>query len=253
MANAKARSGERGTSPRAANKSAATLTTAFVMDAGVELPNGVTGVTFRAPRKAAQVLAGKPAKVRPLLQGYGEAFARSQEVGRPVSFRVDVDPSGSATVTPVEQGVSAAGPHAIEETEEPDPELHTALAAARKRGQLRAAEILGTDDMLSAEAFAVALGTSRVTVNTKRQNGQVLGLDGAKRGFRFPLWQLDAEGRPYTELRTLHERLGGAWALYRFLVQPHGELNGLTGREALERGMGKAVLAAAESVAHDFR
>jgi hypothetical protein len=40
------------------------------------------------------------------------------------------------------------------------------------------------------------LGTTRVTVNTKRQSGQVLGLDGAKRGFRFPVWQLDAEGKP---------------------------------------------------------
>src|SRR4051812_21784930 len=53
MGNAKARSGARGPSPRAAYNSAATLTTAFVMDAGVALPNGVTGVTFRTPRKAA--------------------------------------------------------------------------------------------------------------------------------------------------------------------------------------------------------
>ena len=97
------------------------------------------------------------------------------------------------------------------------------------------------------------LGTSRVTVNAKRLIGQVLGIDGAKRGFRFPVWQIDADGKPYAELAALHERLGGAWAVYRFLVQPHGELNGLTGREALERGKVKATLDAAESVGRDFR
>ena len=107
--------------------------------------------------------------------------------------------------------------------------------------------------MLSAEAFAEVLGTARVTVNTKRQSGQVLGLDGAKRGFRFPLWQLNAEGKPFAELPILHKQLGGAWAVYRFLVQQHGELDGLTGQQALERGKSKAVLTAAESVSRDFR
>jgi hypothetical protein len=107
--------------------------------------------------------------------------------------------------------------------------------------------------MMSAEAFATMLGTTRVTVNAKRQSGQVLGLDGAKRGFRFPVWQLDADGKPYAALSELHERLGGAWAVYRFLLQPHGELDGLTGREALERGKSKAALEAAESVGRDFR
>jgi hypothetical protein len=108
--------------------------------------------------------------------------------------------------------------------------------------------------MLNADDFARLLGTTRVTVNTKRQNGQLLGLDGAKRGFRFPAWQLNREGKPYPELAALQEQLGGPWALYRFLVQPHGALGGLTGREALEQGRSKAVLAAAEGVARgDFR
>lgn len=48
--------------------------------------------------------------------------------------------------------------------------------------------------MLSADADL--LGVSQVAVNTKRQNGQVLGLDGAKRGFRFPAWQLDQDAGP---------------------------------------------------------
>lgn len=231
----------------------ATLTTAFVMDAGAALPKGVAGFTFRAPSKAVEVLAGKPAKVKALLQGYGDAFVKSHAAGRAMSFRVKVDPCGDATVTPVEEAATNDA-FPVEEAGEPSPELRRALEAARERGRLRAAEILSGEDMLSAEDFAKLLGTTRVTVNTKRQNGQLLGLDGARRGFRFPVWQLNREGKPYPELASLRERLGGPWALYRFLVQSHDALGGLTGREALEQGRSKAVLVAAEGIARgDFR
>ena len=134
----------------------------------------------------------------------------------------------------------------------PDPELMTALDAARARGRLRAAEILADEFMLSADNFAKLLGVTQATVNTMRQSGQILGLDGAKRGFRFPVWQLDGDGKPFTELASLHELLGGPWAVYRFLVQPHGELDGLTGREALERGKGRVPFEVAESIGRTF-
>lgn len=187
-----------------------------------------------------------------LLQGYGDALVKSRAAGQPVSFRVDVDPEGEMVVTLVEEAVGLAVP-VTQEAVVPGDELNDVLAAARARGRLRAAEILSGDDMLSADSFAKLLGTTRVTVNTKRQNGKVLGLDGTKRGFRFPVWQINAEGKPYAELAALHERLGGPWAVYRFLVQPHGELDGLTGRQALERGKAKAVLEVAESAGRDFR
>ena len=196
--------------------------------------------------------ASPPSQLKKLQQVYHDARASSRRAGRKLSFRVDVDPDGGTVMTPLED-IHAPPEPVLDEAGALDPALETALAAARARGRLRAADILGGEDMLSADAFAQLLGTSRVTVNTKRQSGQVLGLDGAKRGFRFPIWQLDAEGKPYAELSALHERLGGHWAVYRFLVQPHGELSGLTGREALERGRGKAALEAAESVGRDFR
>lgn len=71
----------------------------------------------------------------------------------------------------------------VEEVAEPADALQAALAPARERGRRRVAEILAEDDMLSAEAFADLL-------TTNRHNGQVLGLHGAKRGFRFPSWRL---------------------------------------------------------------
>lgn len=191
-----------------------------------------------------------------LIRQYAKAVQLSREAGHQVSFRVVVDPlAGDQTISPVEEETSAAkDAFPVEDMGEPDAELQDALAAARERGRRRVAEILGEDDMLSAEAFAGLLGVTRVTVNTKRQNGQVLGLDGAKRGFRFPAWQLDRDGRPYAVLPELHRILGGAWAVYRFLVSPHGSLDGRTALDALKRGRDDDVVSAAEGIAQgDFR
>jgi hypothetical protein len=191
-----------------------------------------------------------------LLERYQEAVARSRKIGHRVSFRVEVDPAaGAQTITPVEeQPIASDDAFPVEDTGKTDAELEAALAAARARGRKRVAEIVAGDDMLSADAFAKLLGTSRVTVNAKRQSGQVLGIDGAKRGFRFPVWQLDEDGRPFGALPALHATLGNnAWAVYRFLVSPHGALEGRTGLRALQQGEDAAVLAAAESVARgDF-
>lgn len=249
MADAKRKPGGRRVkrgAPRAPAQ--ATLTTAFMTDAGAALPKGAAGFTFRAPSNAVEVFAGKPAKVKALLKGYGEAVAKSRAAGRAVSFRVEVDPTGGTTVTPLEEplGGAAASPKSADAS---DADLQRALEEARGRGRARAAQILAAEDMLSADQFAALLGTSRMTVNTKRQNHQVLGLDGAKRGFRFPAWQVDEDGKPFSALPALFERLGGGpWSVYRFLVQAHPELDGLTGREALRRGKADQALEVAESI-----
>ena len=234
-------------------RSRATVTTALMMDAGAALPKGVAHFSFTASPNALKMFKGKPGKLKPLLQHYGEAVAKSHDAGRPVSFRVDVDPHGDTTVTPIEAAVAPSIGFPVEEVPERSPELKRSLEAARERGRLRAAKVLAGEDMLSAEAFAELLGTSRVTVNAKRQAGRLLGLEGAKRGYRFPAWQLDGDGKPYGELAALHVTLRAPWAVYRFLIQHQGALDGLTGREALERGKGPDVLAAAEGIARgDF-
>ncbi|MER8605845.1 XRE family transcriptional regulator [Mesorhizobium sp. M1233] len=188
-----------------------------------------------------------------LLERYQEAIARSRKIGHRVSFRVEVDPAADAqTITPVEEQPVDTFP--AEDTDKPDAELEAAVAAARERGRKRVAEIVAGEEMLSAEAFAKLLGTSRVTVNAKRQSGQVLGIDGAKRGFRFPVWQLDKDGRTFGALPALHAMLGNsAWAVYRFLASRHGGLDGRTGLRARQQGDDAAVLAAAEGMARgDF-
>jgi hypothetical protein len=221
----------------------------------IEFVDGDGASAKRAPKvaipvrtKAYKALAAKPARVKALIERYGEAFEKSRKMGRRVSFRVDVEPDRTPKITAIE------GEDAPEASVGPvSSDLKNALAAARQRGRGRVAEILSADDMLSADALAALLGTTRVTVNTKRQNHQLLGLEGAKRGYRFPAWQIGPDGKPFSAIPHLFRRLGGdPWAVYRFLVQHHPELDGLTGHEALRRGKAKQAIASAESTARAF-
>ena len=102
-----------------------------------------------------------------LLERYQEAIARSRKIGYRVSFRVEVDPAADAqTITPVEEQPNASDDaFPVEDTRNADAELEAALAEARERGRKRVAEIVAGEDMLSAEAFAKLLGTSRVTAS----------------------------------------------------------------------------------------
>jgi hypothetical protein len=187
----------------------------------------------------------------PVEQAYARAVQLSRQTGKEVRFVVDIGPDGVARVFEfAEDAASFAGPRRVGARHS---ELDRALADARGRGQLRVAEILAGPEMLSADAFAARLGTTRATITAWRHKNQVLGLEGATRGFRFPEWQAGADGKPFQALPQLFDRLGGdAWAVYRFLVQRHPELGGITGKEALQRGRADKVVAAAESVAQAF-
>jgi len=128
-----------------------------------------------------------------------------------------------------------------------------ALEAARARGALRVAEILSEPDMLSSDEFAALTGTTRATVNDWRKKSKILALEGAKRGFRLPSWQVGEDGKPYAAIPDLFAQFNGsAWAVYRFLVQHHPELGGLTGLAVLQRGRPKQALQAASNAASAF-
>jgi hypothetical protein len=190
-------------------------------------------------------------KSTPVEKAYARAVRLSRQTGKEVRFIVDIGPDGTESVSGfAEDSASFAGPpHARARHSE----LNRALADARRRGQLRVAEILAGPEMLSADDFAARLGTTRATVNAWRHKNQVLGLQGATRGFRFPAWQVGADGKPFRVLLQLFDILGGdTWAVYRFLVQHHPELGGMTGKDTLEKGRADKVVEAAESVAQAF-
>lgn len=254
MAGQKARSGGHKSTGRRVGRlgSADNPLTTFYVGQGQTLPKGAKGFKLKVSDTASMEITRSPQNMKALLQAYGDAITKSRRAGRRVSLRVDVDADGETIHTTFEDEVAAPQLPEVD-IDEQNSDLEAALTAARERGRVHAAKILSGSEMLSADEFAKVLGTSRVTVNAKRQKGQVLGLDGAKRGFRFPKWQLNSEGKPYGELEELHDLLGGPWAVYRFLVQTHGELNGLTGLKALERGTADAAIEAAKSVGRDFR
>lgn len=199
--------------------------------------------TVALPSKSVQALNPRKSDVRAIMEVLSDRISESRKSGRATGFFVEVNPKGQPRV-------KADRPQVKPEASGDDNDLQSALAAARERGRLRAAEILNGEEMLPAEAFAELLGVSRVTINTKRQRHEVLALDGAKRGFRFPAWQVDENGKPFAAIPQLFERLGDSpWTVYRFLVQHHPELEGRTALELLRRGRAEEVLEAAESVA----
>jgi DNA-binding transcriptional regulator YiaG len=208
-------------------------------------------VSIPVKAQTLRALSGDLTRVGSLVDTYGVALKQSRAIGKPVSFIVEVKPDGRPKITPVDAAADVATDAAAPEAGN-IPELDQALAAARERGRIRVAEIMERPEMLSADEFAALLGTTRVTVNKWRQNHKVLGLDGATRGYRFPEWQIGGDGKPFAVLPELFDRLGGPWAVYRFLVQQHAELGGVTARDALRRGRNAAVLEAAESVVRAF-
>jgi hypothetical protein len=135
-----------------------------------------------------------------------------------------------------------------------DDELEAALREARARGDARAAEVLAGPDMLGADDFASLIGATRETVRQKLKRREVLGLQGAKRGVRYPAWQVTRDGGLLPGLPTLFELLGDSpWAVFRFLTQPSPALGGEAPKDRLRGGNVAEVLDVAEGHARgDF-
>jgi len=200
--------------------------------------------------KTLRTLSSRKANVKALMEVLGETIDESRKSGRSMGFMVEVDRTGQPRILPARNFSAKAEPKPASRPAEDEDDLDRALDAARERGRLRAAEVLSGEEMLSADEFAELLGVSRVTVNAKRQKHEVLALEGAKRGFRFPAWQIDENGKPFDVLPKLFELLGDSpWTVYRFLVQRHAELDGASAQDSLRRGRADQVVETAESVA----
>jgi hypothetical protein len=156
---------------------------------------------------------------------------------------LDLRPAGAGSTTrfvivPTKRDAPASGDAPL-----PPAAARAALARAYARGAATAAEILGAPDMLSSDVLAERLGLSREAVHQKRRRGELLGLEGAKRGVRFPAWQIGPDGRAPAALPQLLEALGEPWAAFRFLRATHAALGGRSGIAALSdpRWSGRAL------------
>jgi hypothetical protein len=171
-----------------------------------------------------------------MLASYAGAVEKAERLGRSFEVVIKVTPDHAVP--------------AIEARPADGDALDCALAAARQRGALRVAEIIQSPDMLTAREFGRLIGASHETVNQRRKTGEVLALEGAKRGLRYPKWQVTDDGRLLPGLAEVARELpGGSWSVYRFLMQPHGELDGRTALDALKAGRVHRVLEAARGVA----
>lgn len=186
-------------------------------------------------------LMARPAALKSVLAGMGRAVRQAEDTQRPVKLTILVRPDRTAPTVDVE---AAAGAD----------DLDLALAEARTRGAARAADILSGPDMLSADAFARLIGVTREAVRQKAMRREALGLQGAKRGVRYPAWQVTRDGGLLPELPQLFTVLGDSpWAVYRFLTQPNPAFKGAPPLETLKAGVVKPVLEAAEGIARgDF-
>jgi hypothetical protein len=109
------------------------------------------------------------------------------------------------------------------------------------------AAILKRPDMVTAEELASRIGTTKETINQWRKAGRVIGVAGAKRGFRYPLQQLNQFGQPYEVIPGILRQLeGDHWAAWRFLLERVPEL-GMTGFEALAHSNTGRLLAVLEA------
>lgn len=130
-------------------------------------------------------------------------------------------------------------------------EERSALDAARARGDEWMREELEKGGLVSAEQFAEMCGLSRQAINERRQKNQLLAVRGVKRGYRFPLWQLQSNvSKNIGAVITALPQLDG-WGVYAFLT---GKLEVLRGRaplDLLQSGKLKAVLNIAQRLGHE--
>jgi hypothetical protein len=174
-----------------------------------------------------------------MISSYAEAAAKAKRTGKAVIITYVVTPDGKAeTVTGAPAETAAGGP------------LDAAIARAKARGAPKVADILKGDDMLTARAFGPLIDVSHETVNLKRKRHEVLGLQGSKRGLKYPSWQVTADGRELPGLPQVFEVLGDQpWTVYRFLRANHAQLGGQTAVDALKAGQIEAVVNAAKNQA----
>lgn len=104
---------------------------------------------------------------------------------------------------------------------------------------------LGEADMVGTEQAALLAGATPATIRAWIDNGRCIGLERTTRGWRLPSWQFEL--RVFGKLPEIAAALGttDGWALLAFLETPHSGLDGLTPRQALDRGLSERVIALA--------
>ncbi|MCA9864518.1 MAG: hypothetical protein KC432_15905 [Thermomicrobiales bacterium] len=117
------------------------------------------------------------------------------------------------------------------------------LAPARLRGLAVKRQLLDMEGgAVSSQQMATLLGISRQAVDKRRKRGTIIGLDLGRRGYAYPVWQVDLPGLAEV-LATLDDV--SPWAQAGFFLAPNAWLADRTPLAALRAGEKDAVLRAA--------
>ncbi len=220
------------------------------------LPHPRTSAARTQRRKSVEVTA--LVAPRRLSEGELERVSRvlaAEGIGDMRATRIVLTPSDAQTASggsgqPIPATIVRDKPYRSGQARSRDDALAEALAAARSRGAAMKEGLLSDSDMLSTAGMAELLGMSEEGVRLKRKRHEILGLEFAKRGIRYPVWQILEDRQLLPGLPRLFEVLGGdPWRLFRFLQQHHSELGGIRALDALRRGRVDGVLAAAVNAA----
>lgn len=125
---------------------------------------------------------------------------------------------------------------------EMDADVAAAVARAQQRGTETAANILKQSEMQTGEDVARRMGMSRQAVHKAAVTNKLLALEGAKRGLRFPDWQLDEAGVRRAGLLEVLDLVGNGWEAWRFFS---ASAEGVLNRDRLRSGDVEGLLARA--------
>src|SRR5215470_2302906 len=124
-------------------------------------------------------------------------------------------------------------PEAIEVLREEDP-----FAAARLRGVRERERLLSEEGgTWTAEQVAKHLHLTRQTVNLRRKNGTLLGLDAGRHGYCYPAWQFARTGVVAGLAQVLFAlRHFDPWMQQAFMLGKSARLKGRRAVDALREG-----------------
>ena len=100
-------------------------------------------------------------------------------------------------------------------------------------------------DLLTSDELAERTGISRTTVHDWLRKGRIVGWQRAKRGYLFPIDQLDDRGQPYGGIDRIVTHFPDGYAAWLWLTSTTPALSGATPLNLLRKGEVDEVEAAA--------
>ncbi len=116
------------------------------------------------------------------------------------------------------------------------------ITEAVRQGKIFKQKALSGVDMLSSSDAAILAGITRQALDDRRKKNQALGIEGSRRGIRYPRWQF--EDSVVASIPKVLHALGkrDPWSNFLFFVEPEPLLGGETPLHALQSGKENVVI-----------